>query len=70
MKLQKIESSESTCSAISVKGDNGYPIGLILCSQEFIPADGVELSYKDMKHIMTIMENFSLFYSNCSKTIN
>ena len=64
MKLTKIESNEVQCSAISVKYDNGEDVGLILCSQEFIPVAGVELSINDLTQVLAIVENFKLFYNN------
>ena len=63
-KLRKIEPDETQPKAIWIFDLKNNAVGIVYCDQMFVPVDGIELFPSDLKSILTIAENFRLFYNN------
>jgi hypothetical protein len=63
LKLKKqVPDSVNIAGIIPIRG--GKAIGIIYICGNFVPVDGCELNTDELKQILTISENFFLFYNN------
>jgi len=64
LKISKLPEDQFSVHSLSIKSQSDEPLGLILCSGEFLPVDMVCLNVSQLETIIMITNNFHLFYEN------
>jgi len=63
MKLKKHQSNESEPQKIELRTDSGDPMGVVYHDGIFIPCEVVELSKYELKQIISVINNFELYFN-------